>query len=233
MAALTAVVGIGAGIWVYERHVALLDLPYDGEEMDVAVVCKKLLDAGDPAEAVWSAENIAMERKGEVRPQANLVETLYKAGKKDQARVEFEKLRELAAAADLDSPPLARLAPIAVEFGFPADWRLREKMTKELAALPRLDSLGPLVAAAPCPTWKPKDATGHEHSLEEFRGKPVVMVFFLGAGSPHLPVAAGRLRQRECAAVTSGLAGGCGQLRRRGRRSASCWPVTGQNRFRF
>jgi peroxiredoxin len=186
VAALTAVVGIGAGVWIYERHVALLDLPYDGEEMDVAVVCKKLLDAGDPAEAVWSAENIAMERKGEVRPQANLVEMLYKAGKQDQARVEFEKLRELAAAADLDSPPLARLAPIAREFGFPADWRLREKMTKELAALPRLDSLGPLVWQPPAaPTWKLKDATGHEHSLNEFRGKPVVMVFFLGAGCAH------------------------------------------------
>ncbi len=220
VAALTAVVCIGAGIWVCERHVALLDLPYDGEEMDVAVICKKLLDAGDPAEAVWSAENIAMERQGEVRPQANLVEMLYKAGKQDGARVEFEKLRELAAAADLDSPPLARLAPIAREFGYPADWRHGEKMAKELASLPRLDSLGPLVWEPPAaPTWSLKDATGHEHSLEEFRGKPVVMVFFLGAGCAHCQSQLAAFVKESCAAGSSGLAGGCDQLRRCGRRS--------------
>lgn len=186
VAALFAVVGIGAGVWVYERHVALLDLPYDGEEMDAAVVCKKLLEVGDPEEAVWSAENIVLERKGEVRPQANLVETLYKAGKKDKARAAFDKLRELAATADLDSPPLARLAPIAREFGYPPDWRLREKLTNELAGLPLLDSLGPLVWEPPAaPAWKLKDAAGREHSFQEFHGKPVVMIFFLGAGCAH------------------------------------------------
>jgi peroxiredoxin/tetratricopeptide (TPR) repeat protein len=185
-AAVVALGAVLAGIWVYQRHVALLDLPYDGEDMDVAVVCRKLLEAGDPAEAVWVASNIAMERQGEVRPQANLVEMSYKAGKKDEARAEFEKLRELAGAGDLDSPPLARLEPIAREFGFPADWRLRQKIERSLAGLRPLESLGPLLWAPPAaPIWKLKDATGREHSLAEFRGKPVVMLFFLGAGCSH------------------------------------------------
>jgi peroxiredoxin len=186
VAALVGGVAVLAGIWVYQRHVALLNLPYDGEDMDVAVICRKLLDAGDPAEAVWVASNIAMERQGEVRPQANLVETLYNAGNKDQARAEFEKLRELAAAADLDSPPLARLAPIAREFGFPPDWRVRQKLERSLAGLRPLESLGPLIwKPPPAPDWKLKDGSGREHSLAEFRGKPVVMLFFLGAGCSH------------------------------------------------
>ena len=185
-AILLSVVAIGAGVWVFQRHVALLDLPYDGEDMDVAVVCKRLLAAGDPDEAVWAASNIAAERPGEVRPQANLVETLYKAGKKDQARTAFEKLRELAGAADLDSPPLARLEPIACEFGLPTDWRLSTKIEKSLAGLRPLKSLGPLLWEPPrAPEWTLKDAEGHEHSLAEFRGKPVVLVFTLGASCLH------------------------------------------------
>jgi peroxiredoxin len=121
-----------------------------------------------------------------VRPQANLVETLYKAGKKDQARVEFEKLRDLAGSADLDSPPLARLEPIAREFGFPTDWRLRRRVEKALAGLRPLKPLGPLLWEPPrAPDWKLMDAAGHEHSLVEFRGKPVIMLFSLGASCLH------------------------------------------------
>jgi len=184
--ALLAIVAFLAGIWVYQRHVALLNLPYVGEDMDVAVVCRKLLGASDPEEAVWVASNIAMERRGEVRPQANLVETLYKAGRKDQARAEFENLRELAGAADLDSPPLARLEPIAREFGLPADWRQTRKIEQTLAGLRPLESLGPLLwEPPPAPDWKLNDASGQAHSLAEFRGKPVVMLFFLGAGCLH------------------------------------------------
>jgi peroxiredoxin len=185
-AALVAILGVVAGAWIYQRHVALLDLPFDGEELDVAVVCQKLLEAGDPQEAVWCATNIVAERNGEVRPQANLVETLYKAGQTDRARVEFQKLRELAGAADLDSPPLARLAPIARDFGLPADWRLRDKIDHELAGLRPLDSLGPLLwAPPPAPDWTLKDADGKDHSLAELRGKPIVLLFFLGAGCSH------------------------------------------------
>ena len=44
------------------------------------------------------------------------MEILYRVGKKDEARAEFEILRELAGRADLDSPPLLRLEPIAREF---------------------------------------------------------------------------------------------------------------------
>jgi peroxiredoxin len=185
-AILLSGVALGAGVWVFQRHVALLDLPYDGEDIGVAVVCRKLLDAGDPDEAVWAASNIAVERQGEVLPQANLVETLYKAGKKDQARHEFEKLRELAAAADLDSPPMARLQPIAREFGWPTDWRVPRKIETALAGLRPLEPLGPLLWEPPrAPGWKLKDASGHEHSLNEFRGKPVVMLFSLGASCLH------------------------------------------------
>jgi peroxiredoxin len=121
-----------------------------------------------------------------VKPQANLVEILYQIGKKDEAREEFEKLRELGGTADLDSPPLERLQPIAHEFGLPTDWRQPEKLNKSLKQRRPLKSLGPLVWRPwRAPDWKLKDAQGREHSLADYRGKPILMVFFLGKDCPH------------------------------------------------
>ena len=114
------------------------------------------------------------------------MEVFYRVGKKDEARMVFEKLRSLAGMADLDAPPFARLAPIAREFGFPTDWRLPEKTQKALAGRPPLASLGPLLWRPwTAPDWKLKDARGKEHSLAELHGKPVLMIFFLGQGCLH------------------------------------------------
>jgi peroxiredoxin len=174
------------GVWVLQRHLALLDLPYHSENVDFAIVCRKLLEAGDPEEAEWSARNFAKERARQVRPRANLVEVLYCAGKKDDARREFALLRELAGTADLDSPPLARLAPAAREFGFPADWRLPQKIEQSLAGRRPLASSGPLLwRPSPAPDWRLKDSEGRDHSLAEFHGKPVVLIFFLGGECLH------------------------------------------------
>jgi peroxiredoxin len=121
-----------------------------------------------------------------VRPQANLVEILYKVGNKEDARAEFAILRELAGTADLDSPPLARLAPLARELGLPTDWRKPDKIRQALAGRRPLASLGPLLWRPwSAPDWKLKDAQGREHTLAEFHGKPVLLIFFLGRGCLH------------------------------------------------
>ena len=88
--------------------------------------------------------------------------------------------------ADLDSPPFARLAPIARAFGSPTDWRLPAEIHKSLAGRPPLPSLGPLLWRPwTAPDWKLKDAAGVEHSLADFHGQPVLLVFFLGRGCLH------------------------------------------------
>jgi peroxiredoxin len=88
--------------------------------------------------------------------------------------------------ADLDSPPLARLQPIAQEFGLPTDWRLPDKLNKPISNRRPLKSLGPLVWRPwQAPDWKLKDGQGREHSLADYAGKPVLMVFFLGGNCPH------------------------------------------------
>jgi peroxiredoxin len=183
---LTVVAAVFTGVWLFQRHLALLDLPYDSKNVEFAFMSRQQLEAGDPDVAEWCARQYAENRPYQVRPQANLVEILYRVGKTDDARAEFEALRDLAGTADLDSPPFARLAPIAREFGFPTDWRRPEKINKILAGRRPLPSLGPLMWRPwSAPDWKLKDAQGKEHTLAEFHGKPVLMIFFLGRGCPH------------------------------------------------
>jgi peroxiredoxin len=186
VAVLTVPLAIGGGVWLFQRHLALLELPYDSVNVDFAFMSRQMLEAGDPDAAEWCAREFANNREYQVKPQANLVEILYRIGQKDEARKEFDKLRELAGTADLDSPPLARLQPIAKDFDLPADWRLPQSLNKSLKQRRPLKSLGPLVWRPwLAPDWKLQDAQGHEHTFAEFRGKPVLMVFFLGKDCPH------------------------------------------------
>jgi peroxiredoxin len=206
-AALTAVAAIALGGWLFSRHLALWYLPWDAKNVEFAFMARKQLDAGDPDVAEWCARQYAENRERQVRPQANLVDILYNVGKKDDARDEFAKLREMAGMADLDSPPFVRLAPIAQEFGYPTDWRLPAKINKALAKRPPLPSLGPLLWRPwPAPDFKLKDATGRTRTLAEFRGKPLLMLFFLGKDCPHcqlqLQAFAKKSKQLEEAGLT-------------------------------
>jgi peroxiredoxin len=186
LAVLTVAVAIGAGVWLFMSHLSLIELPYNSVNVDFAFMSRRMLEAGDPEAAEWCARQFAENREYQVKPQANLIEILYKIGQKEEAREEFEKLRELGGMADLDSPPLARLQPIAHEFGLPTDWRQPDKLNKPISGRRPLKSLGPLVWRPwIAPDWKLKDAQGHEHALAEFRGKPLLMVFFLGWKCEH------------------------------------------------
>ncbi len=185
-ALLSGVAAALAAGWLFYCHLALVDLASDSTNVDFAFVTRKQLEAGDFDQALWSARQFARERPHQVRPQANLVEVLYKAGKKEEAREEFETLRELAGTADLDSPPLARLAPIGRALGLPTDWRRPEKIQEALAGRRPLPSLGPLEWRPwSAPDWTLTDGQGRAHRLAEFHGKPVVLLFFLGRGCLH------------------------------------------------
>jgi peroxiredoxin len=59
-------------------------------------------------------------------------------------------------------------------------------LAKDIGDRPSLDSLGPFRwHPSAAPDWKLKDAQGKEHSLKQYRGKPVVVIFYLGFGCLH------------------------------------------------
>lgn len=146
-------------------------------------------ERGDDAEQQKGIDAIAKHvgsHKNEVLPLACHVELLWRAGKRDEAVKVFEQLRAFSGQVDLDTPPLQRLAPLALELGWGEDWRTPWKMGDDFGARPDLESLGPFRwHPSPAPTWQLKDAEGNEHALADHAGRPLVVIFYLGYGCLH------------------------------------------------
>ncbi len=158
----------------------------DATKIDPLLNARVQFLAGDRDGALKKLHDLVNGRKQQVRPRAVLVDVLYQAGKKDDARTHFETLRKMAGRADLTTPLLARLAPIAIEFGFPADWRLPAPAATDVGDRPALDALGPQRWSPPtAPSWLARDVNDAERSSQEFAGKPTVYLFFLGSGCLH------------------------------------------------
>ncbi|MGE9267529.1 MAG: peroxiredoxin family protein [Verrucomicrobiales bacterium] len=144
------------------------------------------LDLGETEKADELSRKALEKGKGEVLPLAARIEVLARRDAMDEAQKLFETLRPLAAEADLDLRPLARLAPIARQLSYPDDWRLPWPVADDLGERPALDTLGPV-------HWEPKkaaalahvDEEGQMRGLADYEGKPVVLVFYLGFGCLH------------------------------------------------
>ena len=122
----------------------------------------------------------------EVAPTAELVRVLWLQGKTDRAREVFDSLRTIAAHADLHTPPLRRLEEIAHSLGYPEDWRSPAVPATDLGDRPTLDSLGPFRwSPTPAPGWRLARNIAEDVTLEDFRGRPLVLIFYLGAGCLH------------------------------------------------
>ncbi len=142
--------------------------------------------AGDREGALKKVRDSVNGRKQQVRPRAVLVDLLAQDGKKDDAKTHFESLRKIAGTADLASPLLARLAPLATEFGWQTDWRIAPEPSTDVGDRPALDTLGPQLWAPPnAPTWAARDVLNAERGSQEYSGKPTVYLFFLGHGCLH------------------------------------------------
>ncbi len=141
---------------------------------------------GDHAQAEKLARAAVDAGPGEVYPLAVLVEVLHRAGKKPEAQAEFNKLRPLAADADLAMSVFERLKPIAADFNLPADWRGPRVQPTDVGQRPELASLGPFRwQPTPATSWTLAGADAPNVSLDQFRGKPVVIIFYLGSGCLH------------------------------------------------
>lgn len=144
------------------------------------------LSAGNTEKSVELANAEVNDNANQVLPLANQVAILHAAGKTADAGEAFHKLREISAQVDLDMPVFVRLAPIAKELGFAEDWRMPYVAKDDVGDRPSLDSLGPF-------TWRPTAAAdftliapdGKAVSLADYRGKPVVVMFYLGFGCLH------------------------------------------------
>jgi peroxiredoxin/Tfp pilus assembly protein PilF len=143
-------------------------------------------NAGEHDKAVKLAKEAADNAPGQAPPLANYVYVLFRAGKNDEAAKQFDRLRTLAPRADLDVPVFARLTETARSLGLPQDWRIMPPPAADFGKRPDLDTLGPFRwMPYPAESWTLTDGGGKPHGSEQYRNKPVVVIFYLGHGCLH------------------------------------------------
>ena len=160
-------------------------------KLNQVILASWLADAGDLDEAIKIAQQAVKQGKGQVRPTAILVDLLWRRndetkGDREAAKKNFGKLRSLASHADLETPILARLAPVAEAAGVDDDWRKSVQTADDIGQRPPLDELGPF-------RWQPYTAPSWRASLSddtpvhsfEYEGRPRLVIFYLGFGCLH------------------------------------------------
>ena len=147
------------------------------------------LAVGQKEEAAKIAGGLVAKPPQSALPAAQAAYLLDSSGKTKEAEKAFGQLRELGQAVDLSAPVFSRLAPIAERLGLPEDWRPELKPNPDDPAghpFPDLDDLGPFRwKPAPASAWKLPDSAGKHRSLADYRGRTVVVVFYLGFGCLH------------------------------------------------
>jgi peroxiredoxin/Tfp pilus assembly protein PilF len=141
---------------------------------------------GENAKAEQAIREAVRGASNEVPVLALGVEILARVGKTKEARACFEQLRKLSGHLDLAAPMFARLTELAPSLGVPARWQLPAPRPADVGRRPSLDSLGPVHWSPPkAPLWTLPGEEGRAVSLADYRGRPVIVFFYLGAACSH------------------------------------------------
>ena len=171
---------------VANDHKKALELFSKAGGVDAAFRAHVQFDAGQVEEAIKAARKHVDSHKNEVQPLAMLSQLYWKAGQQEQAKQVLGQLRELSGPIDLDSPVFQRLAPTVEAGGYPSDWRLAKPAPDDVGVRPSLDALGQFRwQPSPAEAWVLRDSANELHSLKQYQGRPVVLIFYLGYGCLH------------------------------------------------
>lgn len=165
---------------------AALELWSKSDLDDQLLKAEWLADSGKADEAIELANKEVDGAAGEVLPRAVLAWVKYRSQGASAATEAFEQLRQVAGAADLETPLLARLQPLAAELGHEQKWSLPYEPPADAGQRPSLDSLGPF-------RWQPylapnfavETAAGKRLTLTGLSQQPTLVIFYLGFGCLH------------------------------------------------
>lgn len=143
--------------------------------------------AGEKEQAIKAARDSLNNRTNQTQPLANLVDFLTFVGDEADAKIRFDQLRKISSHIDIKASPVySRLTPFANKQGLPEDWRDIQPPASDVGDRPSLDALGPFRWQPPSAAeWVVENVHGEQSRLSQFKGKPVVAIFFLGHGCLH------------------------------------------------
>ena len=163
-----------------------------GRNVSPQIMSRILMRSGDPKAAIEKAESEVKRAEGQVHPLACLLEMYDHCGRSDDARKTMEKLATVGAFLDADSKLYHRITNVANGLGLDAQWQSTKEHDSYAERIadrtlrPDMDSLGPFRwSPSLAPEWRLKDSDDLARSLEDYRGKPVIAIFYLGYGCLH------------------------------------------------
>ena len=168
------------------NHAEALQLAQKVNDLPKERLAQFQLAAGETDQAIATARQAKASSENQVYPAANYVDVLHRAGKAEDVKKELESLRKLASTLDTDVRIYGRIAALAKELGIAGDWRLPREVPADTGQRPDLATLGPFRwYPSPAPQFRLRRANGETLSLEDYRGKPVLVIFYLGYGCLH------------------------------------------------
>lgn len=142
--------------------------------------------AGKAEEATEKIEKHISRHPGELLPLASAAWIYDQLKNEAKAKEKLEAVRSLACTANLDTPVLARLTPLAEKLGHGKNWAATYVPATDIGERPALDLLGPLHwTPHVAPDWVVQTSSGEVFSNKQLQGKPVVVLFYLGFGCLH------------------------------------------------
>ncbi|HWA99362.1 MAG TPA: redoxin domain-containing protein, partial [Pirellulales bacterium] len=159
---------------------------FEKAKMSKEFLSRAQLAAGNQEKAEALARQATSATENDVYALANLVDVLHRLDKPDEAANAFGRLRAVSAGIDLDLPVIRRAAVVAAENNLPQDWRRAAIAASDVGPRPQLDRLGPARwSPPPAPTFRRPKADGSLIGLDDYRGRPVILIFYLGFGCLH------------------------------------------------
>jgi peroxiredoxin len=169
-----------------EDHAAAFEQLKKAGSVDKMMYCRFQLAAGETAAALEAADKHVKGRGNQVQPLACQVALLWQADKEKQAERALTELIKISGSIDMQSAVFTRINPIAEKLGIAEPWKAEPTLRDDIGERPELDSLGPFRwQPSAAPDWRLADQNGKKFSLKQYRGKPVLVIFYLGYSCLH------------------------------------------------
>jgi peroxiredoxin len=143
------------------------------------------LQLGDHEKALTMSKEAVDSAEKQVLPLLARIEILHALDKKEETMEAFERLKPISAYLDLQAPPVARVFEIARSLDL-GDWQAKPVTRDDVGKRPQLDSLGPVAWTPPAGhDFALPNESGDTVAFEDYSGRPLVLIFYLGYGCLH------------------------------------------------